>query len=54
LYAPYFCDDTTYAADNGGKWDMLSSNTNLTGCGAYNFKTPSPDVAEGFYTFLMG
>ena len=53
LYAPYFCADTVYDIENGGKWPFVASNTSLPGCGGYSFKNVAPDHARDFYDFFF-
>eukprot|EP01060_Flectonema_neradi_P028341 TRINITY_DN3809_c0_g1_i3.p1 TRINITY_DN3809_c0_g1~~TRINITY_DN3809_c0_g1_i3.p1 ORF type:complete len:799 (+),score=172.91 TRINITY_DN3809_c0_g1_i3:63-2399(+) len=52
LYAPYFCDDTTYAKQNGGQWDMMESSAELNGCSG-TFMNAKPDVAKSFYDWFF-
>ena len=53
LYAPYFCNDTVYDEENGGKWPFLASDTSLPGCGGYSFKNVAPDKAFEFYSWFL-
>lgn len=53
LYAPYFCNDTVYDIENGGKWPFVASDTSLPGCGGYSFKNVAPDHAREFYNFFF-
>eukprot|EP01060_Flectonema_neradi_P028342 TRINITY_DN3809_c0_g1_i4.p1 TRINITY_DN3809_c0_g1~~TRINITY_DN3809_c0_g1_i4.p1 ORF type:complete len:713 (+),score=144.30 TRINITY_DN3809_c0_g1_i4:179-2317(+) len=52
LYAPYFCNDTTYAKQNGGQWDMISSSPELPECHG-TFMNAKPDVAKSFYDWFF-
>ena len=52
LYAPYFCNDTKYARDNGGNFTMVTSDTSLPGCKDFLFKDPAPEESRRFYDWL--
>ena len=53
LYAPYFCDDTSYDKEHGGEYTFVKADTTIAGCSGYNFRTPSPDDAKHFYMFFL-
>jgi len=49
LYAPYFCNDTTY----GNNFSMLASNPSLPGCRGFSFKDATPEDSARFYRWFF-
>ncbi|XP_065187907.1 uncharacterized protein LOC135818451 [Sycon ciliatum] len=56
LYAPFFCNDTVYARDNGGNFSMINSSSALPRCGNYHFRLVAPNSSAEFYNefFKLG